>query len=76
LNVAEIGPAVDLLVRRKAGLETGLAVSVRLLKERVALLVALQNQSQTNAETRDYLSTELTLLERYVRSIQQMLNKA
>lgn len=75
LNVAEIGPALDLLVRRKAGLETGLAVSVRLLKKRVALLLTLQSQSQRNAETRDYLSTELLLLQRYLRSIQQTLDK-
>jgi two-component system chemotaxis response regulator CheB len=75
LNVAEIGPALDLLVRRKAGLETGLALSVRLLKERVALLVAMQKQSQRNAETSEYLSTELSLLKRYLRSIQQMLRK-
>jgi two-component system chemotaxis response regulator CheB len=38
LRLSDIGLALDLLARRKATLETGLAVSVRTLKERVALL--------------------------------------
>lgn len=75
LNGAQIGLALDLLVRRKAGLETGLAVSVRLLKERVALLVALQTQSHRNPETLKYVTTELKLLERYVDSIEKLLHK-
>jgi hypothetical protein len=74
LDLEEIGPALDLLVRRKAGLETGLAISIRLLKERVALLVRLRDQSSHNAQTVDYLSSELTLLEQDLRSIQHIIN--
>jgi len=36
LKLADIGPTLDLLARRKTKLETGLAVSVRTLRDRVA----------------------------------------
>jgi hypothetical protein len=71
-----MGPALDFLVRRKACAKPALAVSVRLLKERVALLLALQSQSQGNAETLEDISTELRLPERYVRCIQEILKQA
>jgi two-component system chemotaxis response regulator CheB len=76
LNLAEIGLALDLLVRRKAGLETGLTVSIRMLKERTALLVRLIDQSKGNDQTLSYLSSELHALERDVKSIQALLNQA
>jgi two-component system chemotaxis response regulator CheB len=74
LDLAEIGPALDLLVRRTAGLETGLAVSVRMLNDRVGLLVRLIHQSKGNDQTLEYLSAELMALKRYLKSIQTLLN--
>lgn len=76
LNQAEIGPALDLLVRRTAGLETGLAVSIRTLKERIALLVRLVHQSTKNDQTLAYLSSELNALKQDLDSIQTLLNAA
>jgi hypothetical protein len=63
-------------VRRKAGLETGLAVSIRTLKERIALFVRLIHQSKANDQTLVYLSSELHALERDLQSIQILLNQA
>ena len=76
LKVAEIGPALDVLARRKTELETGLSVSVRTLKERVALLGRLLAQSKRNLGTHRFLSTEIISLERDLRSIQVLLNEA
>lgn len=76
LNLAEIGLALDLLVRRKAGLETGLAVSIRTLKDRISLLIRLIQQSKGNDQTFVYLSSELRALERDLQSIQALLNQA
>ena len=45
LNLAEIGPALELLIRRTAQFETGLEVAIRTLRDRVALLVRLVEQS-------------------------------
>ncbi|MGC3975728.1 MAG: hypothetical protein QM771_15300 [Nitrospira sp.] len=75
LNLAEIGPALDLLVRRTIGLETGLAVSARILKERVALLARLMQQSMRNAQTLEYLSVEMQELERELKDIQTLLHQ-
>lgn len=76
LNLAEIGQALDVLARRKTELETGLAVSARMLKERVALLGRLLSQSKRNLDTHQFLSTEIISLERDLRSIQALLNEA
>jgi len=76
LKLAEIGQALDVLVRRKTELETGLAVSTRMLKGRVALLGRLLSQSKRNLGTHQFLSTELISLERDLRSIQALLNEA
>jgi len=73
LNVAEIGPTLDLLARRKARLETGVALSIRLLKERVALLVRLIEQSKQNVDTHQFLSQELFELEHDLQLIQKLL---
>jgi chemotaxis response regulator CheB len=75
LKLADIGPALDLLARRKAELETGLAVSVRTLKERVALLVRLIAQSKRNPRTYQFLSTEMMALEGDLRSVQALLDR-
>ena len=76
LKLAEIGPALDVLARRKTELETGLAVSSRMLKERVALLGRLLAQSKNNLGTHQFLATEIISLERDLRSIQGLLNEA
>ena len=76
LKLAEIGPALDLLARRKTELETGLAVSARMLKERIALLGRLLSQSKQNLSTHQFLSTEITSLERDLHSIQTLLKEA
>ncbi|MBX3302181.1 MAG: chemotaxis protein CheB [Nitrospira sp.] len=75
LSLADIGPTLDLLARRRTELETGLAVSVRMLKERLALLVRLIGQSKTNPATNQFLSTEVIALENDLRSIQALLDK-
>jgi len=76
LKLSDIGLALDLLARRKAVLETGLAVSVRTLRERVALLVRLLSQSTKNPQTYEFLSTELAALKLDLRSIQELLDRA
>ena len=76
LDLAEIGPALDLLVRRTAGLESGLAASVRMLKDRVGLLTRLISQSQRNDQTLGYLTTEMHGLERDLTDVRAILNQA
>lgn len=76
LKLADIGPTLDLLARRKSELEPGLSVSVRLLQERVALLIRLIAQSKHNTETQHFLATELGALEHDLGSIQTLVNKA
>jgi hypothetical protein len=76
LSLAEIGPTLELLARRQTELETGLAVSVRLLKERLALIVRLMAQSKKNHTTHQFLSTEMTSLEDDLHSIQKLLDRA
>jgi len=65
---------LDLMARRNAELESGLASAVRLLKDRVALLVRLVEQSKGNAATHRYLSTELTSLRGELRSAEKLLS--
>ena len=76
LNLAEIGPALDVLARRKTELETGLSASARMLKERVALLGRLLAQSKRNPGTHQFLSIEIAALERDLGSIQALLKEA
>jgi len=76
LSLADIGPTLDLLARRQTELETGLAVSVRMLRERLALLVRLIAQSQKNPATLQFLSTEMIALKGDLRSIQALVDKA
>jgi two-component system chemotaxis response regulator CheB len=73
LSLAEIGPALELLVRRTAQFETGLAVAVRTLRDRAALLLRLDEQSWRNPETREFLRHELFLLRRDVQSIDDLV---
>jgi len=76
LNATDIGPTLDLLARRNAELETGLSSAVRLLKERIALLVRLLAQSKGNEATSRYLSTELHSLRGELRSVEQLLSES
>lgn len=73
LNLAEIGPALELLARRTARFETGLEVAVRTLRDRAALLVRLIEQSSRNPGTREFLSNELVSLKREVQSIDELM---
>ena len=73
LKLADIGPALELLVRRTARFETGLEVAVRMLRARTALLVRLVEQSWRNPSTRTFLEGELTSLRRAIRSIDDLL---
>jgi Tfp pilus assembly protein PilN len=54
-------------------LETGLATSVRLMKDRVHLLRKLYAQSDRNAKTLRFLEAELAALKCEIASIQEML---
>jgi len=76
LNGVDIGLTLDLMARRNAELESGLASAVRLLKDRIALLVRLIEQSEGNAATHRYLSTELTSLREELRSVETLLSES
>jgi len=73
LNLEDIGPALELLVRRTARFETGMAVAVRTLRDRAALLVRLVDQSSRNPGTREFLINELASLRRDIESIDDLL---
>ncbi len=73
LNLADIGPALELLVRRTARFETGLAVAVRTLRDRAALLLGLIEQSSRNPGTREFLSNELISLRREIQAIDDLV---
>ena len=78
LDLSEIGPVLDLLVRRagstKRGvLETGLASSVRLMKDRVHLLRKLHLQSQRNPKTSRFLKSEIAALDREIEVIRRLI---
>lgn len=73
LNLTDIGETLDLLSRRKGQLESGVAVSARLLRRRLALFGRLLEQSKDNASTTRFLSEELGLLRDDLRSLQTLL---
>ena len=80
LNLGEIGPVLDLLVRRagsyKRGvLETGLASSVRLMKDRARLLVKLYDQSLGNPRTERFLRSEITALAHDIGRIRKLISR-
>jgi two-component system chemotaxis response regulator CheB len=81
LDLGEIGPLLELLVRRagrfKRGmLETGLASSLRLLKDRARLFDKLVKQSRGNPRTETFLKAEVTALDRDIARIQRMVDRA
>lgn len=73
LSLEEIGPALEMLVRRTTRFETGLEVAVRTLRDRVALLARLNEQSWRNPGTREFLENELASLRRDIGSIDDFL---
>jgi two-component system chemotaxis response regulator CheB len=74
LALPEIGFVLDLLVRRSSRLESGIAVSLRLLKKRIGLLVRMTEQCGRNTEAADFLREELVTLNRDLRSITGLLS--
>jgi two-component system chemotaxis response regulator CheB len=81
LELSETGPLLDLLVRRagrtKRGvLETGLASSVRLMKDRLRLLTKLNEQSQGNRKTARFIQAEIAALDREIASIHKLIPRA
>lgn len=73
LNLADISPALELLVRRTARFETGLAVAIRTLRVRAALLVRLIEQSSRNPGTREFLGNELASLRHAIKEIDDLV---
>jgi two-component system chemotaxis response regulator CheB len=78
LDLSEIGPLLDLLVRRagstkKGVLETGLASSVRLMKDRLRLLGKLERQSRNNPKTARFIQAEILALEREIVALQRLI---
>jgi two-component system chemotaxis response regulator CheB len=78
LELSEIGPLLDLLVRRagsmkKGVLETGLASSVRLMKDRLRLLAKLREQSRENPKTEGFIEAEIAALDREIGVIQSLI---
>jgi two-component system chemotaxis response regulator CheB len=81
LKLSEIGPLLDLLVRRagssKQGvLETGLASSVRLMKDRAQLLAKLYAQSRDNPKTERFLAAEIMALDQDISDVKRLLEPA
>lgn len=73
LNLADIGAALELLVRRETQFETGLAVAVRTLRTRATLLVRLFEQSRNNPGTHEFLRSEMALLKCNLSSIEDLV---
>lgn len=75
LNLSDIGAALELLVRRETRFETGLALAVRTLRARAALLVRLAEQSWRNPGTHEFLVKELESLNHDLRSIRGLVRE-
>ena len=73
LNLSDIGVALELLVRRGTQFETGMAVAVRTLRARTAVLVRLAEQSSRNPGTREFLMKELASLKCDLSSIEDLV---
>jgi len=73
LNLSDIGAALELLVRRTAQFETGLAVAIRTLRARASLLTRLAEQSWRNPGTHEFLMSELALLKHDLSSIDNLV---
>jgi two-component system, chemotaxis family, protein-glutamate methylesterase/glutaminase len=73
LDTPDIGVALDLLARRSSHLESGLAISIRMLKKRVELLVRLKEKAGANLGSSDFLGEELVELRRELEAITRLL---
>src|SRR5262249_16859809 len=78
LPLSEIGPPLELLVRRagpaKEGvLATVLASAVRLTKDRAALLAKLYAQSRGNRKTSAFLAGEIASLDRELEAVRALI---
>ena len=78
LELPEIGPVLELLVRRggehKSGdLETGLASSLRLMQLRAKLLSRLVKQSSRNPRTEKFLKSEVIALNHDIDRVRRMI---
>lgn len=78
VKLSAIAPLLDLLVRRAGSrgnrvLETGLASSVRFLRERAAMLSSLHEQSAGNTKTARFLADELAALKGEIEDIQRLI---
>lgn len=80
LDLSEIGPLLELLVRRagpykEGALETGLASALRLMKDRAILLAKLQAQSQNNPKTSAFLASEIAALDDELARVRRLIAK-
>lgn len=75
LGLSEIGPALDLLARRKTRLETGVALSIRAMEDRIELLVRFIGQSRQNEGTNRFLAEELTSLQHHLNLVRQVVTQ-
>ncbi len=78
VELSDVGPLLDLLVRRagstkKGVLETGLATSVRLMSDRLRLLTKLHEQSLRNPKTARFIRAEIQALGREIARIQRLI---
>lgn len=76
LNLEDIGLALDLLARRSTSLESGIAVSIRMLKKRIELVVRLKEKIGANVGSSDFLGEELIDLRRDLEAITRLLGTA
>jgi two-component system chemotaxis response regulator CheB len=78
IDLSEIGPLLELLVRRaganKRGiLETGLASALRLMKDRASLLAKLYAQSRHNPKTSAFLASEIAALDSELAAVRELI---
>jgi two-component system chemotaxis response regulator CheB len=80
LELSEIGPLLELLVRRagayKEGvLETGLASALRLMKDRAILVTKLRAQSRNNPKTSAFLEGEIAALDHELDVLRRLITQ-
>lgn len=78
VGISDLGPLLDLLARRagsarKGVLETGLASSIRLMRDRLGLLTRLREQSRRNVKTKRFIEAEIAALGREIVRIQKLI---
>jgi two-component system chemotaxis response regulator CheB len=78
IELSEIGPLLELLVRRAGGykqgvLETGLASALRLMKDRATLLAKLYAQSRNNPKTAAFLVSEIAALDHELALVRELI---